>query len=613
MAGNQASDCHVVQDLLWETQLFAPPPTHTEAMRLETLREYDILDTPPEAPLDDLTRLAAYVCGTPIALLSLLDADREWFKSRVGLGTSETGRALSFCAHAIRQPDLLVVPDATADARFARNPLVTGYPNIRFYAGAPLLTASGAPLGTLSVVDHTVRELTVEQAEMLRALARQVMVLLELRRRVAELKRTEEQQRFLAGASGVLGSSLDYDATLTSVVGLATPALADYCVIHVPDPDGTLRRVALAHADSMKSALLRELDRRFPVRLTDEHPVCRALKTGRTEHVAEVPEEMVLTTARDDRPLEVFRGSVRSFIVVPLVARGRTLGVVSFVRTESGRRYGAAEVALGEELGQRAAFAIDNARLYQESQAAVQARDTFLARASHELRTPLTSVLGTIRLLKRAFSGALDEPPETLVEIASRNLVTMSRFIDDLLDVSKLSSGEPQLLLETFDLAGVVAESLEVVAPQAREKGVLLRSSLPAAIRLPADRLKLSQVLVNLLGNAVKFTPAGGEVSVEAQAESGHVLLRVRDTGGGIPGEDIGRIFEPFVQAGEPEGRYPVERRARRGRGTGLGLAICRQIVELHGGQIWAESEGRGKGSTFSVRLPSGARVIAAA
>ena len=279
------------------------------------------------------------------------------------------------------------------------------------------------------------------------------------------------------------------------------------------------------------------------------------------------------------------------------MARGRTLGVLTFVAAESGRRYGPADQALAVDLARRAAVSIDNARLYQEARTGVRLRDDFLARASHELRTPLTSALGTVRLLKRAMAGTFNAQPEELVDIANRNLSAMLTLINDLLDASTLASGREPLALEPVDLATLVRQSLEVVGARAQEKLVALRAAVPARLIVQADPPKLKKVLVNLLDNAVKFTLAGGDVVTEAEAEAGGVLLRVRDTGMGIAHEHLEVIFEPFIQAGPPSRWRP--------HGSGMGLAICRQIVTLHGGRIWAESEGSGRGSTFTVRLPA--------
>ena len=180
----------------------APPAPSAERHRLATLHRYQILDTAREAAFDDITQLAALICGTPMALISLVDDDRQWFKSELGLGVSETPIGSSICAHAIRQPGLFVVPDTLADVRFVHNPLVTGDPNLRFYAGAPLHTADGVPLGTVCVLDSQPRSLSAQQAEALQALARQTMAQIELRQLLAQSQESNHYRRQLMAIAG---------------------------------------------------------------------------------------------------------------------------------------------------------------------------------------------------------------------------------------------------------------------------------------------------------------------------------------------------------------------------------------------------------------------------
>jgi len=210
----------------------APLP-HNESERLEALQRYEVLDTESEQKFDDLTLLARHICDTPIALISFVDAERQWFKSRIGLTTSQTSRAISFCGHAILEEDVMVVPDAAADERFADNPMVTGEPGIRFYAGAPLLTSTGQALGTLCVVDRKPRELTAGQLEALRALARQVVAQLELRRRLKKEREKAKEAiderdttlRLIVNQMPAVLWSTDTDLRLTSSDGAALTSL----------------------------------------------------------------------------------------------------------------------------------------------------------------------------------------------------------------------------------------------------------------------------------------------------------------------------------------------------------------------------------------------------
>ncbi|HEY8369247.1 MAG TPA: PAS domain-containing protein, partial [Thermodesulfobacteriota bacterium] len=416
---------------------------------------------------------------------------------------------------------------------------------------------------------------------------------------ITERTRTEAALRLLDRTSAALGSSLDYETTLALIARLAVPDLADWCVIDLAEPDGRFRAVAMTHREAEKATRLKELADHPPAP-EGAYPAAHVIRTGRPELLPVVPDGWIGTVSgcvEHRRILEAV--GVRSFLCVPLVARGRALGALSLVISESERRYTEADLPVAEELGRRAALAVDNARLYREAQEAVRARDAFLARASHELRTPLTSALGTIRLLGRAMTGVLRESPDTLLDIATRNLQTMAALVDDLLDASKLAAHGETIAREPVDLRVLVRDSLAVFGALAREQGVTLEATLPEGCLAAGDRLKLEQLVTNLVSNAIKFTPPGGTVLVEGGVSGDQVELRVRDTGEGIPREYLERIFEPFFRVPRPAGRGP--------RGTGLGLAICRQVAALHGGTIGAQSEGPGRGSTFVVRLPRAA------
>jgi PAS domain S-box-containing protein len=417
-------------------------------------------------------------------------------------------------------------------------------------------------------------------------------------------KRTEDALRFLAEASTRLAASLDYEATLATLAQLAVPKLADWCVIDLLEADQSVRRLTAVAGDSANEGVALELVRYPPDAGRADHPVERALRTGQSQLVAEVSDALLTAVARAPAHLAILRQlRPRSLMSVPLVARGRILGAVSVVRAESGRRYGPADLALAEELARRAALSIDNARLHREAQEAIRMREAFLARASHELRTPLTIVKGHLALLGKRLTGG--EPEATAaVSVAQRHVDRMTRLVADLLDASRLAAGRLTLKPEPLDLKGVVAEALAQVRSLAQAKGVGLVEAVVLGLALVGDRLKLEQVVINLLTNAIKHTPAEGTIRVEGRRGGEEVELSVRDSGEGLASEHLEQIFEPFFQVGSATGH-----RKAPGQGAGLGLAICRQIVMLHGGRIWAESEGPDRGSAFVVRLPAAASV----
>jgi signal transduction histidine kinase len=260
-----------------------------------------------------------------------------------------------------------------------------------------------------------------------------------------------------------------------------------------------------------------------------------------------------------------------------------------------------AEVAsLGEALQEAATLlkrrGEEREELLRQAEAAVRLRDAFLARASHELRTPLTVVKGHLRLLARQLA---DGQAAGLVAVADKHVDRVTQLVAHLLDASRLAAGQLPVEPEPTELAAVVAEAVAQVRPLAQDKAVRLETAVPTGLRLVGDRLQLEQAVLNLLTNAVKHTAAGGTIRAEGAGQGAQVELRVRDSGEGIAPEYLERVFEPFFQAGSAVGR-----RKAAGAGAGLGLALVRGIVELHGGRVWAESEGPGKGSTFVVRLP---------
>jgi PAS domain S-box-containing protein len=413
---------------------------------------------------------------------------------------------------------------------------------------------------------------------------------------VTERRRAEEASRFLAEASSALASSLDYETTLGAVARLAVPQIADWCAVDMLGQDGGLERLAVVHADPRKVALVRELDRRYEVDMEAGSGVPNVMRTGFPELVPDITDELLAETAEDPEHHRLLQSlGLKSYIIVPLVARGRTLGALTLMTAESGRRYGMSDLAVAENLAGRAALAVDNARLYHEAHELNRMKDEFLATLSHELRTPLNAIVGWAHLLR---DGKLDDDTtHRAIETINRNAKTQSQLIADILDVSRIVTGKLRLNLRPVELAPVVEAAVDTMRPTAEVKGVKLEIQISDANgQVSGDSDRLQQVVWNLLSNAIKYTPRGGVVRVKVARERSHAAIVVEDTGAGMPAELIPRVFERFLQGDSTS--------TRSHGGLGLGLAIVRHIVELHGGAVEASSRGPGLGSTFKVSLP---------
>jgi signal transduction histidine kinase/CHASE3 domain sensor protein/ActR/RegA family two-component response regulator len=420
---------------------------------------------------------------------------------------------------------------------------------------------------------------------------------------LADQRESEESLRFLSEASAALATSLDHEATLQQVVHLAVPVLADWCVLDLVAEDGCIERVAMAHANPTLGLWVERL-RAFPPVENPAHPAARALHTGQTVHVPEMTPEYEERSAQSPEHLLVIREmKTRSLVSVPLLARGRTLGVLTcFITQDSGRRHDERDVLLAEELGRRAAMAIDNARLFslaqgerQRAEEANRLKDDFLATVSHELRTPLTAMLGWMKMLR---SGRLPvEKHAKALETVDRNAQAQAQLVEDLLDVSRIISGKLRLDTQPVELVDVIQAALESVRPAADAKDIQLHLELgTVGSRVMGDPGRLQQVVWNLVSNAVKFSPGGSRVRVLLERGDGAAEVTVVDEGPGIPADFLPHLFERFTQL---EGGT-----TRRHGGLGLGLAIVRHLVELHGGTVRAASDGPGRGATFTVRLP---------
>ena len=413
---------------------------------------------------------------------------------------------------------------------------------------------------------------------------------------VHDRRMEEEREHFLLRAGTVLGASLDYERTLAGLARLAVPFLADYASIDVVTPAGEIRRVEAAHRDPELEEVLREVWTRWPYRADETVGVPEVVRSGRPVLVPEISEEATAAFARDAEHAALLRRlGPRSYICVPLVSRDGTLGALSLVMSGSGRRYGPADLHLAQEVARRAAVAIDHARLYTAAVEANRAKTDFMAVMSHELRTPLNAVIGYTDLFLAGIPVALPEPLRPQVEriqAAARHLL---RLIEEILTFSRIEAGCEQVNPAPADAAAIAQEAAALVEPLALERGLAFRVDAPASgPGLVTDAGRAQQVLVNLLGNAVKFTEAG-EVSLRVEEEPDGVVFVVRDSGVGIAPEQQERIFDPFWQVDQSI--------SRSAGGTGLGLSVARQLARLLGGDVAVQSEA-GRGSTFTFRLP---------
>jgi signal transduction histidine kinase len=398
----------------------------------------------------------------------------------------------------------------------------------------------------------------------------------------------------LRRATAVADASLDAAETLESLLRLVVPGFADFCQIDLLDDEGRPASVASAHVQADKDALLREMDRKYPP--LPHSPRKRVLDTGRSELVREVGDRILGESANSPEHRRILDAlGARSSIIVPLRTRGRTLGALSMSVAESERTYTEEDLALAEDLGHRAALALDNARLHREAKAAIEARDDLLAVVSHDLKTPLSviSICSSV-LQRKAESGSPDPAAYKQIMTIQRSSARMANLIGDLLDAASLAGGHFSMEAGIHEMRLVLEDAMEAMRTVAQDKAVRLEcvDEFDDHPHVLCDREKIVRVYANLIGNAIKFTPAGGTVIVKGTSTKDEVVISIEDTGVGIAEAHLPHIFERF---------WRLERKSRGG--SGLGLFIAKGIIEAHGGRIWVESKLEA-GSTFRFSLP---------
>jgi signal transduction histidine kinase len=405
----------------------------------------------------------------------------------------------------------------------------------------------------------------------------------------------EDKLRLIDEASRVLASSLDYETTVAAVARLAVPKFADWAAVDLL-VDGEIRQLSVAHVDDEKVRWARELNAKYRPLPDAPSGAAKVIRTGEPELIPRVTDDLIVAGARDAEHLEILRElSIRSAMVVPMQARGSTIGALTLISSQAGLEYDQQALTLATELARRSAIAIDNARLYRAALAANEAKANFLATMSHELRTPLTAIIGYEELLAEGISGAVTDAQKqqlSRIKISATHLLSL---IDEILLYARVEAGRELVRIEPVVVKGVVDDAIAFVTPMAAERNLVVRARpIDAAMMLRTDVGKLRQMLLNLLSNAVKFTNRG-EVVVTISDRGDAVAFAVKDSGIGIDREDLVHVFDPFWQVEQTT--------TRKIGGSGLGLSVTQRLARLLGGDVEAASTPF-VGSTFTIVLP---------
>ena len=448
---------------------------------------------------------------------------------------------------------------------------------------------------SLAYADSTLRVAAVRDITDRKALQKRERELMREQEARAVAEHSEQRAAFLAEASRVLSLSFDYHTTIAQLARLAVPGLADYCAVDVIEGEKGFIRLGFAHSDPKREEEFRAKLTSFrPEDVSPQHPVMKALLRGESDLITHVTDEGLHAAITNEEQFQILRSlNAKSLITVPMIASGKVVGALSLVSSREDHIYTPEDVKLAEELGRRAALAVENARLFDEAQLATRARDDMLAIVAHDLRNPLNTIYMSSQLLLEIVSETEHPMEHKQLAIVQRAASRMNGLIQDLLEVKRIEGGNLTLDRRQTDASSIIAEALDTLRPIAAANSLSLDSEVaPDFPPITVDSPRIQQVLSNLVGNAIKFTPAGGQIVLRARPTEREACFIVADTGPGIAPDALPHIFGRFWQ-GKSTDR----------RGIGLGLTIAKGIVEAHGGRIWVESQ-LGAGSSFYFTVP---------
>jgi len=624
-----------------------------ESARLAALRRYNILDTPAEAPFDDIVRVAAQICGAPIALVSLFDRDRQWFKAAVGLNKKQIPRETGFCAHAILTPHPFVIPDTAADRRFCDNPLVAAPPKVRFYAGIPLTTSDGHRIGALCVLDTAPRSLTTPQLEAMRVLTHTVMTQLDLRRALQEQQRVDREirsinetlQRRVHERGAVLEDVLERlkeelkerarrdqsSQEREDRIRRQNQVLVELATRQLANPsnltwaiEGILEAAARTLGVERASVWLYD-EHRTKIRCVDLFERTAGRHSSGIELTAkkypayfsalEQERTIAADDARTNGATREFSDSylvplgITSMLDAPIRLDGRCVGVVCNEHVGQARTWGDEEqsfaasiadsVSLAMEAGEREAAKREKEQVEGSLRQAqkMETMGRLTGGIAHDFNNLLTVINGYSRLILQQLDAGhpLREPIDCIAEAGDRG----AALVRQLLAFSRRQVLQPK----TFDPNSMISRMERMLRRLIGEDIRLVTSLAPKLAMVRADPGQIEQVVMNLVVNARDAMPKGGELSVETCTVEGAeigagvdrgpwVRISVSDTGFGIDERALPHLFEPFFTTKEP------------GRGTGLGLATSYGIIKQSGGHI-SVGPRAGQGTVAIIYLPA--------